>query len=89
MKTAIFCLAIFGLCSGVASAYFWWRSAQLSIEITTRDEAWNAKGGAFIFEKDLTNYLQQVSRKNTTAAIWSGVAIGFSSVASFLSLLLP
>ena len=74
------------LISGLGSAFFWWRSASVRFEITTRDEGENTDAGAFIFEKDVVPYLRRVSRENTRAAVLGAVSVTSGVIGTLLAL---
>lgn len=70
-------LALDGFYFGIASAYYWWRSGQVS---------YKRSPGAIVFGKmnvnleDLQQYLKDVSTVNTSAAICSGLGVLLSTL---------
>jgi hypothetical protein len=61
------------LISGLGSAFFWWRSASVRFEITTRDEGENTDAGAFIFEKGRPLSAQGKQRKHASRGFGSRI----------------
>jgi hypothetical protein len=74
-------LALNGFYFGIASAYYWWRSGQVS---------YKRGPGVIMFGKmnvnldDLQNYLKEVSSVNTSAAICSGLGVLLSTLSGVL-----
>jgi hypothetical protein len=74
-------LALDGFYFGMASAYYWWRSGQISYE---RGPSVMMFGTMPVNLNDLQNYLKDVSSVNTSAAICSGLGVLLSTLSGLI-----
>jgi hypothetical protein len=73
--------ALDGLYFGIASAYYWWRSGQVSYK---RGPSVIMFGKMNVNQGDLQQYLEDVSSVNTSAAICSGLGVLLSTLSGVL-----
>jgi hypothetical protein len=74
-------LALDGFYFGIASAYYWWRSGQVSYK---RGPSVFMLGNVVVNLKDLQSYIEEVSSVNTNAAICSGLRVFLSTLSGVL-----
>jgi hypothetical protein len=74
-------LALDGFYFGIASAYYWWRSGQISYQ---RGPSVIMFGKVNVNLEDLQKYLEDVSSVNTSAAICSGLGVFLSTLSGVL-----
>jgi len=77
-------LALDGFYFGIASAYYWWRSGQISYK---RGPSVFRFGDFQVNLRDLQSYLAEVSSVNTSAAICSGLGVFLSTLSGVLGAL--
>jgi hypothetical protein len=74
-------LALDGFYFGIASAYYWWRSGQVSYQ---RGPSVIMSGKMSVNLEDLQKYLEDVSSVNTSAAICGGFGVLLSTLSGVL-----
>jgi hypothetical protein len=74
-------LALDGFYFGIASAYYWWRSGQVSYK---RGPSVFTFGDFKVNLRDLQSYLEEVSSVNTSAAICGGLGVLLSTLSGVL-----
>jgi len=74
-------LALDGFYFGIASAYYWLRSGQVSYK---RGPGVFMFGNMMVNLRDLQSYLEEVGSVNTSAAICSGLAVLLSTLSGVL-----
>ena len=89
MTCLVITLAVAGFGFGIAGATYWWRSS-VAIPIETLAVAYSGPGqtGAAAASALLAD-LRTVARLNRWAAIWTGVAIIFTTAATLAGALSP
>jgi hypothetical protein len=73
--------ALDGFYFGIASAWYWWRSGQVSYK---RGPGVIMFGNMIVNLQDLQRYVQDVGSVNTSAAICSGLSVFLSTLSGVL-----